>query len=860
MNEIKRIFRPERGFGFVEMLDGYIFTPEANAHKFIITQMVKANGEETEQAFAVGSTVSCRFLKSDKVTELLEGTLEDGAACVTLKPECYSVPGRFLITILVTSGSSVTCVYAASGTVIGADSENVNISEGASRAIDDAIAEINAAAATAQAAVSQVQTAVAGVPAVIASIPQDYTALSNSVGDLKSAVIDIGDIGYVPADLGTIVRGVVYVQNPMTVAESTTRLVMNAPLDLGTSMYVQCNGQKFVCYVYNSSDEYSSALSITSWVDADTIVTVPSGYKVRFIFSKLDNSTIYVGDRTVTVSKASPIAQAVNTVAYFSAGTNPAFVETLNGASSTLDCTFPSADFRIYHCGNLLCNTNAYGNTKFELSNMKKLVWNMSTGVVSVVDVTNTGTQYVELLAMTGESVTGLLSGYYRAYIHKRLCLAMSGRVYISGPSFPLFAVLKDYNVKVTFKDAYQLRIYWNGTHYSYTCTAGENYTVSLTSALVYNCLTNAVSVKSSTAANANEILLFSWQPFGAYGLLAPYFYESTTLRAVDHYKGLLAPALYCQRLNESLGYIERTNCDARIAFVSDIHKTEKAFQQMLNFTNQLGSTWFDVIVNGGDTVANLGSEGLTWYNSMVDTSALPILNCVGNHDVWYGNSTPYSQYTAVETYQLITKKVAQTASITQPDNAETNGYNYYYKDINNVRIIVIDVMNWNSTQKDWLAGILSNAKTNSKHVICVTHGMFTTESAMTYPTNPRNSIHPRDGYGTNIEAAETVYQFIQDGGKFVCWLSGHTHADEVAYLPDYGNQYIVAVTTPRDGMTDTPKAQDINDLRFTAFDCIGVDTVNGTVKFQRVGADTNWNMVKHDKLCIDYINHQILS
>ena len=188
MNEIKRIFRPERGFGFVEPLDGYIFSPESYAHKFIITQMVKVNGADTEQAFAAGSTVSCRVLKSDQVTELVEGTLESGVACVTLPTECYSVPGKFLLTILVTTGSTITCVYAASGTVIGADSENVNVSEGASRAIDDKIAEINAAAATAQAAVSQVQAAVAGVPAVIASIPQDYTALSNSVGDLKSAI------------------------------------------------------------------------------------------------------------------------------------------------------------------------------------------------------------------------------------------------------------------------------------------------------------------------------------------------------------------------------------------------------------------------------------------------------------------------------------------------------------------------------------------------------------------------------------------------------------------------------------------------------------------------------------------------
>lgn len=197
MIEIRRTFNRDRGFKLVEPLNGYTFTPETNAHTFFIECVDKVNGLETVVPFEAGSTVSARFLKTDHVTELVEGSLNtDGAAVVTLPSECYSVPGRFLLTILVTTGSTTICVYAATGTVIAADSSTVNVSENASREIDEKIAELNAAAAQVNSAISAGSAKITEInqaaAAARASIPQDYTALSDSVGDLKSAVINGG--------------------------------------------------------------------------------------------------------------------------------------------------------------------------------------------------------------------------------------------------------------------------------------------------------------------------------------------------------------------------------------------------------------------------------------------------------------------------------------------------------------------------------------------------------------------------------------------------------------------------------------------------------------------------------------------
>ena len=191
MIEIKRAFRPARGFERIDELPGYLFTPEMDAHTFIITKVEKVDGQETAVPFDTGTEISARLIKADGVTELVDGSLADGAAVVTLPAECYQVPGRFTLTVYASLGGTVTCIYAATSTVLAGDTEDLNIAGGTVRNIDAKIGEIRDAISDAQDAVDDIGEAVAGVPDVIASIPQDYTALSNSVGDLKSATESI---------------------------------------------------------------------------------------------------------------------------------------------------------------------------------------------------------------------------------------------------------------------------------------------------------------------------------------------------------------------------------------------------------------------------------------------------------------------------------------------------------------------------------------------------------------------------------------------------------------------------------------------------------------------------------------------
>ena len=182
MITIKRTFCPGRGMIRPEELTGYVFSPEAAAHMFIITKMEKVDGQETAVPFDAGTDISCRFIKANGVTELVDGDLtDDGAASITLPAECYQVPGRFILSIYAETSEETICIYSATATALAGDTEEINVSGNTKRTIDAQIDALNDAVENAQETVEQVQE-------VIDSIPQDYTALSDDVGDLKSAV------------------------------------------------------------------------------------------------------------------------------------------------------------------------------------------------------------------------------------------------------------------------------------------------------------------------------------------------------------------------------------------------------------------------------------------------------------------------------------------------------------------------------------------------------------------------------------------------------------------------------------------------------------------------------------------------
>lgn len=97
----------------VEDLTGMTFQAESGGHTFEISGV-----DDTGAAVSLSGTVEGRFLRADNAEIIISGTASSGKASVTLSEACYAIPGRFLLTVYVTSGGQKVAVYAATGSVV----------------------------------------------------------------------------------------------------------------------------------------------------------------------------------------------------------------------------------------------------------------------------------------------------------------------------------------------------------------------------------------------------------------------------------------------------------------------------------------------------------------------------------------------------------------------------------------------------------------------------------------------------------------------------------------------------------------------------------------------------------------------
>ena len=155
-NIIERVWRQDKMVN-VDVLNGFVFTGEAGAHKFVIS------GKNVNTPVDISGTITANFKNADGVLVPLTGTIEDGKAVVVLSRECYEVEGPFSLMIF----ADTVCIYAAIANVINSSGEVIVYPT---------------------ATVPSVQELIEEVRDVIASIPQDYSALNQSVIDLKSAL------------------------------------------------------------------------------------------------------------------------------------------------------------------------------------------------------------------------------------------------------------------------------------------------------------------------------------------------------------------------------------------------------------------------------------------------------------------------------------------------------------------------------------------------------------------------------------------------------------------------------------------------------------------------------------------------
>lgn len=111
MNNIIKKTWNRAGLVETDNLSGSAFRAEEKGHTFRIS------GEEDGQAVSLSGTVTATFIKPDNTDVTISGSASGGIVSVTLTDACYTVRGRFRLTVFLTSGGEKTAIYSAVGAI-----------------------------------------------------------------------------------------------------------------------------------------------------------------------------------------------------------------------------------------------------------------------------------------------------------------------------------------------------------------------------------------------------------------------------------------------------------------------------------------------------------------------------------------------------------------------------------------------------------------------------------------------------------------------------------------------------------------------------------------------------------------------
>lgn len=298
-NIIKRIWNQNRMVN-IEDLCGMAFQAEAGGHTFQISGV-----DDTGAVVPLSGTVTGVFRRPDNADIALTGAASGGVASVTLTDDCYAVPGRFGLTVFVTSGGQKTAVYAAVGTVAATNGGAV-----AGDTPQDVVDLINA------------------IAAAVATIPADYTDLMGDIANTYSntALYPVGSYAWYNGALKrctvAITAGETYTAahwedavlgNDVTMLhnaldlDNAVSLLSLVPMRKGTSNGVTYlwDGEKMVmsgtsgsggagCYIWTSTTPYLPK----GMAPGDTLNISLSGLSsvIRFNMAFYDDNDNVVGD------------------------------------------------------------------------------------------------------------------------------------------------------------------------------------------------------------------------------------------------------------------------------------------------------------------------------------------------------------------------------------------------------------------------------------------------------------------------------------------------------------------------------------------------------------------------------------
>jgi 3',5'-cyclic-AMP phosphodiesterase len=225
-----------------------------------------------------------------------------------------------------------------------------------------------------------------------------------------------------------------------------------------------------------------------------------------------------------------------------------------------------------------------------------------------------------------------------------------------------------------------------------------------------------------------------------------------------------------------------------RLAHVTDVHMqgvvgAAKGFARCLQHAQNLPDPP-DLLINGGDAIMEAhgrgrGSVERQWslYNSvMAEANSLPVLNCLGNHDIWCCEETP---------------KALADGKRWAMDNLQMS-QPYYSLDKNGWHIVVLDSIQANAegrwytahldeAQFDWLKRDLAATPATTPTLI-VSHVPILAACVFFDGKRYENQTWNVPGRWMHTDARQLVELFDRHPNVKAC-ISGHIHlTDRVDY------------------------------------------------------------------------------
>ena len=302
----------------------------------------------------------------------------------------------------------------------------------------------------------------------------------------------------------------------------------------------------------------------------------------------------------------------------------------------------------------------------------------------------------------------------------------------------------------------------------------------------------------------------------------------------------------------------------------SDIHGDEKNFKRIVQYVEENKSMLTDVICTG-DIVNYQFSDGIDWWKNNIGDNK--ILMAIGNHDPlvtqgtwdWFGKN-------AAECYDRYFSPFIAKWGVNY-----TQDLCYYCKDYSDVsiRLIVLDGMRWNNikedtVQEEWFKQQLNDAKEKNLHVVVASH--FPPDTSV---GNKNNNINfdcwystqqwEKESYGLlSPKVADAINDFQTSGGKFICYIGGHTHGDLFRPLKRYPNQLMVIVANAscyeHVNNAGCWYSRHESDNSQELFNLLNIDTENKILSIVRVGCCFDRYARHIGTISFDYENHKVLS